>query len=326
MGFKVLRAWRKGLVCGLVIGAATGAAADVAAPAVNELKILTAEQRRARVKAWAAQKKLAFAPLNGVALDTSPPRLTAIRLPVSFDPTRSVSQLVVDFSLTDDLSGTEWVMIDAYGPTGQLASAVVTIPPGPTQYSGKAALDISPFAAAGEWQILAVQGYDRAGNYFYLGQRELADLGNTVVNVSNKLVDAEAPRLVSGRILTPSVSKSTPPAGTNEGTPYAAVTVKTLDNGTTAISGVFGVGLNFCLADQSACFTVGAVTDVFRQAKWTASASGSLWSNLPVGDYMLSWVTINDHARNERYYQSIAFGGETDFSTMFPDLTIHVVP
>jgi hypothetical protein len=261
-----------------------------------------------------------------VAVDTLPPRLTAIRLPVSFDPTRSVSQLVVDFSLDDDLSGTEWVMIDAYGPTGQSASAVVTIPPGPTQYNGKAALDISPFAAAGEWQILGVQGYDRAGNYFYVGQPDLAGLGNTVVNVSNKLVDSEAPRLVSGKIVTPSVSKSTPPAGTTEGTPYAAVVVKTLDNGTTAISGVFGVGLNFCLADQSACFTVGAVTDVFRQARWTTSASGSIWSYLPVGDYMLSWVTISDHARNERYYQSIAFGGDTDFSAMFPDLTIHVIP
>lgn len=46
----------------------------------------------------------------------------------------------------------------------------------------------------------------------------------------------------------------------------------------------------------------------------------------PTGEYRLAHLTVADYAGMQRFYQSVEFGGDVDFSAYFPSVSIHVRP
>lgn len=258
--------------------------------------------------------------------DTMPPSVRAIQVGTAVDLGVTTSQLLVDLTIADDLSGLGDIYLSLSGPNG-LSDHAAMYGGGSTNFRERVAVPLSPFLAPGPWEITAIQGYDRAGNHFYVAEEALRALGNTRFTVTNKATDTKPPKLLSGKVLTPAVSRSVPVAGTS--LPYNEVRAQVMvsDAGNRVISGIAFATLTYCLADASKCIVMSNYArNVYGEAKRTLPLSGSVWPYDTIGSYRLSTVNLRDNAGNERWYTGTEFGGDTDFSAMFSSISFDVTP
>lgn len=258
--------------------------------------------------------------------DTTLPVVRAFQAGTAVDLGVTTSQLLVHLTITDDLSGLDYFYFHVRGPSGE-SDQVGVFGDGATNFREVVPLALSPFSEPGQWEITAIQGYDRAGNHFFVDEQVLRPLGNTTFTVINKATDTKPPKLISGKVLTPVVSRSVSAPGTS--LPYNEVRAQAMvsDGGNRVISGVSSVALDYCLADASKCIYLGNFTrGVYGEAKRTLQARSAVWPSDAIGTYRLARVTLTDNAGNAREYIGTEFGGDTDFSTMFSSVAIEVTP
>ena len=110
-----------------------------------------------------------FTVVNTGAVDATNPVLTAFSLsPNSVDTSGGPQSIAVNFSLTDDLSGLQSVVLYAYDPNNQFSSALYTSFPtsGALSDSYTGSFDLPMGSIEGTWNgVLSVR--DRAGNSFF---------------------------------------------------------------------------------------------------------------------------------------------------------------
>lgn len=259
------------------------------------------------------------------SIDTTPPVVRAFGAGAAIDLGVPTSQLLVDLSITDDMSGLDYFYVYVLSPSMK-SDQLGLFGAGTTNLRERVALTLPVFAEPGVWEINGIGGYDRAGNHFYVDGQVLATLGNTRFTVTNKATDTKPPKLISGKVLTPVLSRSQTVPGTSlHNEARAQVTVS--DVGNRIVSGPNSVTLTYCLTTSGPClYLMNYARGVYGEGKRTVQASSSVPSNEATGTYRLSSVRVTDNAGNERAYVGTEFGGDTDFSTMFDSVTIEVTP
>jgi hypothetical protein len=319
----------------LSLGLAAIAATSTAATAAGNAKAMPSPHL---LRAMARAQHLAQAAPGHRRLDTTPPKLSAFDAGTSADARQVNGGVPIQLSLTDDLSGIAYVYVEAHGPSGQVADVQRTFDFATRKAQASLGLMVPASAEPGTWQVTYMYAYDLAGNDLSLGQSALDGLGNTRFVVSNDVYDATPPRLVRGRILTPTVSASKLAKGVPEGgplqSPGAAVAVT--DSGGAGSAGVRTASMNFCMSDESGgCYypTFSIMADNSSDMPGDASSELTLgaygetyYDPLSAGAYALDSVQLVDFAGNSRTYTNKDFGGDTDFSKFFPGITIEVTP
>jgi hypothetical protein len=320
---------RAALAALAVTGSLSGSNATAAADPATILQQLR-HMTPAQIQAWAQQQRAVRAAGALSDSDVTPPVITTFDAPASIDVGVPDSPLYVTVKGSDDLSGVYWGYAYGFGPSGQLFNASLNVSfPTKKLSSAMDVYSLSSFSEPGTYSFMAAFFFDAAGNQISLDQAALAALGRTSFVVKSKRgFDAVNPALQSGQILTPKVSLSATHPGTDE-PPFVAVSIDVADSGNTVIAGVSSAGADFCLLDQSRCFSVYAndVNGPRRVAAETLRLGGRIDpSNLVPGKYHLRTVFVNDYGGNYEYLQSTEFGGAADFSAYFPSTTITVKP
>jgi hypothetical protein len=301
----------------LALMAAPFAASAARVLTPEELRLLPPSEAKAYVLKRVAEQARPGRSARADAADVTPPVLTAFNAPAKV---KAGATLNLRFSATDDVSGIQSLNAYAYNSAGAyiFAGAYGYLPA--TKLKSGANGQINPYTAPGDYTFEWAYLYDTAGNYSYLDAAGLAALGNTVVTVTNTTgYDATPPNLVSGTVLTPSLSLSATHPGTTQAA-FAGMALRTTDVGNTAVSGLAWVWANFCLQDLSACFSLYGNNFTTGQSKTTIQLGGQPgnYGGQPTGDYLLAGVQLSDNANNYVYLYSTAFGGSTDFSKLFP--------
>ena len=117
-------------------------------------------------------------------------------------------------------------------------------------------------------------------------------------------------------MLTPNVSLTD---GTNLLSPWVGVSMKTDDTGSPRVAGINYMAAEFCTLDVQHCIGMGWSSTYATQAHITASPGTQLYGGYyPAGTYYLYYTYVVDWAGNAQYLMGSEFGGETDFSTLFP--------
>jgi hypothetical protein len=316
---------------GLALGLVAAVAATTAAQAAT---LPTPELMRAQARA----QHLAHAAPDGRRIDTTPPVLAAFNAGTSVDARLANSGVPIGLTLTDDLSGVAYVYVEAHGPHGQVIEVQRTFDYADRKARATLGLMLSSAAEPGDWQVTYLYAYDLAGNGLSLGQSALAALGNTHFTVSNDAFDAIPPRLVRGRILTPSFSISKYAKGVPRGGPLESpgVGIKVTDDGGPGSAGVRSATMNFCMPDEYGdCYDYDFMLMADNASGLPGDATTDLvlgadadyfYSTPTPGTYALESLVLTDFAGNTRTYTSTDFGGDTDFSKYFPTTTIVVTP
>jgi len=246
--------------------------------------------------------------------------LTAFNAGTVVNAAQAAAQLAVNLTITDDLSGLAYVFVDALGPSGQFVSAFADADYPTTRFVGRLGMDFPPFAEPGSWTIVYVYGADAAGNFFGYESDALANLGNNSFTLNNpRGGDTTPPELISGEILTPELSLSTPPPGTEAGTPpFAGAAVRVTDTGTggSPVAGVHEVALGFCGADTG-CIYLSAETDRYGRTS-VRLEPGLQLSEVAANQYVLASAYVSDWAGN--YVELDA----AQLSAIFPTTVINV--
>lgn len=263
----------------------------------------------------------------GAKLDTTPPALLSFKPEAVADATLPSGGFSIDLKASDDLSGVQWIYASAVGPDG----AVLDF--SGWEYSAGKTLSRSlhlnspwTYQRPGTYTFVSARLQDAASNAVDYDQAALAALGATSFTVKNKAgFDAALPRLVSGKVLTPTLSASAKHPGT-ELPAKAGVEIVAEDAGNTAISGVGYVSLDFCVISAEACFSLFSRGLEFKPSADPVKVR--VGASVPVtpGEYRLRIVNINDQANNSLVLTSTEFGGTTDFSAYFPSVVITVTP
>jgi hypothetical protein len=280
--------------------------------------------------------------------DTTPPVLKSISVAGSVNATKAGQFVEVSLDATDNLSGVDSVVIELVSPQGDqtIVQDLYTTPT--TKYkvtelmgiprynnpTGQFNIDSEP----GTWSVYAVYVADLAGNEAIYDQAQLAALGKNTFTVTNSEYTQQSPVLISGSILTPTLSLSTPPAGTAPGTaPLAEVSIQASENVTPAFEGIDVESAFFCLppVGDDVCadeFGVLVQTGKPLHAATTLTLSGQLLSTvnpgqpLQPGTYYLETVFLDDTLGNAVSYTDTMFGGTVDLSSIFGTTTITVNP
>lgn len=271
-------------------------------------------------------------PLQGGALDVTPPTLTQFSAGTKLDLNKAAAPFKIVIKGTDDLSGLKSVGYQATGPSGQVISGAIDTAFPALSYGGNGGFaGGSQFLEKGAWKVTYAFGFDWAGNFFNLNEAALALLGNTSFTVSNPGgFDLVKPTLLTGSgLITPTVSLSAVAKGTASEDPSIGLKVKVSDAGNTAVAGVKSVSAIMCqLADPSTCLYPAGYTSATGMTSTTITIKQQVSAargNVP-GDYTLQSVTVMDHAGNFTSYTSTLFGGSTDFSTLFSATVIKLNP
>jgi hypothetical protein len=253
----------------------------------------------------------------------TPPVLTAFGVEGAVNLRKRGEQAVAHWTLTDDLSGGYYMYAQMTGPSGQVIAISRSIGYADTAWSDQEAFALDQAAEPGSWVVDLAYVYDMRGNFNQYDAAALATLGNNVVEVKNRSFDKTPPALVSGKVLTPTVTLSKNPPGM----PYSfgddlKVRVSLSDTATGSIvSGPYYASLHFCVWEGDSCtyaIGLGAYSNVWGQAQDTTVVGQRLTPGYPTGVYSLYQVYVQDNAGNVQYYTDINRGGETDFNTLFP--------
>lgn len=303
----------------------TAAAAAPLSPA--EVMALPKASYQRLVEASRKQAKTKRASERTTDLDTTGPKLKELNLSSSANAQQAGERINYSFSATDDLSGVRWIGFVLTGPSGQQWTAYAEVGMPRTKASGRGGMGVSQWAESGEWIVTEVRGGDANNNYLQ-DPGDLSALGNVRVQVRNTGgTDKVAPTLVSGQVLTPAVSLSQPPNGTEYGGPFVAISVQVQDGGNSP-SGVSWFTADFCDQWDSLCLSLNAQTNARVGVKNVTLQPYTVADEVmtPAGRYRLSRVTITDTAGNTTQMVSTHIGGDTDFSLLFPSTTIDLNP
>lgn len=266
------------------------------------------------------------------AADVTPPVLIQFEAPATLNVAKATPPFSVLIKATDDLSGVRRVLFIATGPSGQRSVGRVLADWPSTSFSRRVGL-FTMFAGRllepGVWTFSEAQVDDLAGNSRNYNAAQLAALGNTTFTVVNTgSFDKVAPTLTGGQILTPSVPLSGIAKGTASQAPFVGVKLSATDAGSTAVAGLAGAIAVFCSAGDRPCVELWASPGGGAPASATlfvAAQVGSQLGHVP-GDYQLYGVVLWDQAGNMRELYDIAYGGTTDFGTLFPSTKLTLKP
>lgn len=309
------------LLCGTVVGVS---ASEVESPA--DIMAMSKAQYQRFIQSRKASAGTRRSAQLGSQLDTTGPVITKLDLVSTVDANRAGTQITYGYAASDDLSGIRWLGFVLTGPSGQQYTSYAEVGLPRNKVSGKGAMYPGLWIEAGEWRVTEVRGQDQANNDFQ-APIDLEALGNLRVSIQNRRGhDATPPSLTGGKILTPSVSLSTPPKGQDYGGPLAGLSVAVADAGS-AISGVDYVYAEFCLIDGGCLYMNARTNNVLgvKQTTLLPFTQADEVVNMP-GVYQLRSIVVSDHAGNQRTLTSIDFGGDTDFSQWFPSTTIELKP
>lgn len=260
--------------------------------------------------------------------DVTGPVLTAFDAK-SIDVSAHGARLSAAIRATDEESGVQLVWASGYGPHRQYVSLNLYAIPPDRRLSGLASANGStPFHEPGQYVFTSACAYDQAGNAACYDEEGLAALGNNRMTVLNRRgYDVTLPVLVSGRILTPWLSLSQPHPGTSEPS-FAGIELELQDAGDSALAGALYATAMFCQKGGFPCFSLPGYHLGMPRLSHTRYRTGVQLSagDVEPGEYRLANLTVADHAGMERSYQSLEFGGDTDFGAYFPSVSIRVRP
>jgi hypothetical protein len=241
-------------------------------------------------------------------------KLTTFTIGTSVDAGVADAQLRVDLTATDQIAGLTYMSVFASSANGTQSTTVAYVTGMPSgKVTATLGLPFNAFNAAGPWTVTEVDLYDAAGNAVYVDENALALLGPTTFTVANGSweQDAKTPTISAGKILTPNVSTATAAA-------YAGLQFTVSDTGTPKPSGPYTSSAEFCTLDFANCFSMSLTQTYAGLAKVTMKPAAQLYAGYPAGVYYLYTLYATDWAGNARYLTGADFGGETDFSTLFP--------
>lgn len=332
---KALSLMLSAIVTIIPVGTATGSTGGEASLPMEAILHMPPQQQIEYVKKKVA-KQAALPRADAAILDTTPPTLIAFNASTSVNAARAGTQLLVNLTVSDNLSGIRIINFNVKGPSGQWVSGnQYFYSPLLKNWKGKIAVTFTPYVEAGVWTVVSMQILDQAGNWEHIDTAQLSALGNNQFSVASNKLDLVLPTLISGQIRTPVISLSSSPKGTDLNYALVGVKLRSSDTGNTVVAGVKEVWANFCLPDESACFSVYDVNNTQKLKNYSFYAGNSLCEegntdcigqSVPVGEYWLRGVSISDHAGNHTYLESTQFGGATDFSTLFPSTSIDINP
>lgn len=245
------------------------------------------------------------------------------------DVTSGTAELVASFTATDDLSGVSHGYGHAIGPSGQVVGIQFYEAFPRKKFSGTMVSGPLPaLLEPGEYQFDFAYVHDVLHNSGRYEGAALAALGNTRFVVKNRGgYDAKPPTLVTGKVLTSTLSASGHQKGTANEVPRLGISLDATDSGNSAIAGVLSSQAEFCMTDESNCLFLAAEdTGQPRRASISLRLGNYLDPDTPVGDYHLRTVYLVDYAGNETKLVGTEFGGTTDFGAYFPSTIITIKP
>ncbi|MBK6864764.1 MAG: hypothetical protein IPG91_15065 [Ideonella sp.] len=315
------------LAAGLPLLACAAAFAQSGAPA-DPLEHIAPHERMAYLQQLIARQQAARVHAEAAA-DTTGPVLTAFSAGTTLNISKAEAPFKIKVKATDDKSGVAGTYFYATGPSGQSINAYA--------YAGYPAKSVSVTGGfnspnrmlePGAWKFKYGYGYDLAGNYSLFDEATLDALGNTTFTVVNSSgYDLVKPLLVSGEVLTPTVSLAAIVPGTTDMHRYVGAKVTASDAGNTALAGVRSVDLNFCkVANPGKCIYLYGNVYANGQASVTLTTGHQLSADSVTGTFELAYATIYDHANNYTQLTGSKFGGITDFGLIFPTTSIKIEP
>jgi hypothetical protein len=295
------------------------AAASAESANMNALRQVAQPQVRAWMNQQLLRQKVSRLENTAAKVDDKPPVLTIINTAGTF----------INVAATDNLSGVRWGYAYSRGPSDQfVVSFVGSTMPSKNYTGGMSMQDLTVFSEPGTYKVTDVYLWDVADNMVHYDEAALVGLGGrTTFEVVNTLgYDSKAPKLKSGKILTPLLSLSDTTPGTTQSR-YVGVQASATDVGNTAVAGIMWVSADFCLLDETACFSVSA-DDISQGPAVSVRMSGQVSADfgLVPGEYHLRNMQIHDYGNNDQFLYSTEFFGSTDFSAYFPSTTITLTP
>jgi hypothetical protein len=309
---------KQAVACALLACAAIDhAGAAKAGPDIDRLQAMSPLQRDAALKALAARP--AGAAASGAKLDVTPPVLTGFVIKPPADLATAESQLRVDITATDDMSGVANAWATFEGPHGEMIGTNWNSSMPAKSLATHLVADTTPYMESGPWTLISLSMSDVAGNYAHYDTAALAALGKPIVELVStqpQLADLTPPAVKSGKVVTPQVSISSFVKGTTSQAPFVGANFTVTDAPTA--SGIAYVYSTWCLADLSMCLSLAASEGLQGLAKDTLSAYGQAGPWMTPGDYILQYLSVVDHAGNATALSGMDFGGTTDFSLLMP--------
>ncbi|MFO1341149.1 MAG: hypothetical protein U1F53_23490 [Burkholderiaceae bacterium] len=265
-------------------------------------------------------------------LDVTPPVLTSFNADTTLNLAKPTPPFSVQVKASDDLSGVRTLLFWASGPSGQRIPALVELAYPAKSHDGRVGfgtLFAGRLLQPGVWTITEARVEDAAGNHAEYDHAALAALGNasfTVLNKGNH--DATGPGVTSGQVLTPVISLSSPAKGTAGLAPFVGIKVLASDTGNTALAGLAGAEAAFCINGDNPCIELRATPPGGAQASATLTLGAQVAAALGhvPGEYELCELGVWDQAGNATVLDSVACGGSTDFSLLFPTTKITLTP
>lgn len=313
---------------GLGVQAALPDAHAIAAQAHSKAALLTSQ----RVPPHSVQRGV-IAPAS--EYDLTNPVLTQFGAGKQLTVGPGFNQLLIGVSATDDLVGLMSVYVSLIGPSGQwvmlspptLPTSPVYSLPAPTQWSGAIAWQPTETVQAGVWRVDSLTLEDYNGNRITYEEAQLAQMGNTRIVVTSPGSDSQGPALLAGQVMTPRLSVSRTIPGSNGQAQYVRINLNAQDVG---LAGLRQASVRLCIAGDRDCHydmylrgdasgergSKAVMVEVARQLPWEQLA----------GTYEIREVSLLDQAGNQTFLTSRTYGGNTDFTTLFPTTTLKVKP
>jgi len=295
---KSLKMRMHSIALALVAGASLSMAGVAHAGTAVDLSRLSPKQQ-AHLAKLQAQKRAISPQYN---YDIKPPVLRAIGVGGTVNANMLGAQAVVSLTMVDNLAGIGHAGIWVQGPSGQQLYGEWDSRYETTRENVQVGIDMTGASDTGTWRVVSVSLSDANGNLSNYDEAALAALGSTAFGVKGAAGDNESPWLnTGGAVLTPVVSRSTPPAGMLPGSPARiGVTVKVGDAGA---SGLRYATAEFC-NEFFDCFYVSGELSVRGKhgATLTLGAHINEWTS--VGTYTAYSIYVYDYAGNgQTYYQ-----------------------
>jgi hypothetical protein len=256
-------------------------------------------RQQAHLAKLQAQKR-AISPMYNY--DIKPPVLRGVSVGGTVNAGMLGAQAVVSLTMVDNLAGVGHAGIWLQGPSGQQMYGEWSSSYETTRENVQVGIPMTGASDSGTWRVVSVSLQDPNGNVSNYDEAALAALGPTTFTVKGASGDSESPWLnAGGTVLTPVVSRSTPPAGMLPGSPArVGVTVKAADSGAT---GLRYATAEFCNEFFDCLYLSGEVGVRGKHAATlTLGTHVSEWTN--VGTYTAYSLYVYDYAGNgQSYYQ-----------------------
>ncbi|MBQ0961009.1 hypothetical protein KAK06_18785 [Ideonella sp. 4Y11] len=304
----------------LVTGFTAAHAGAVAplSPDQVELRARVQAKQQARQHAQQQAKRQSQDPVAQYNLDIKAPELKRIALskPVVRLNSEGNGELLIDLSVVDNLTGVasaEVSVLHQASEWGTWTEKTLSVP----QTHAKLGVQVimSGELPAGDWIVSNVTLRDANDNVRQYNAAALAALGNTSFQVESRAkLDGEAPSLTGGSVLTPVVSRSTPPKGEYPGRPARlGLSLAVTDTGATKTSGLGRANVTLCDDFQWECIYLSGTALRPGAASGSILVGGTLDSWTPSNRYTVYSVRVYDVQGNSRYYEI----WDTDFNAMF---------